>query len=93
MQEGCMTMEGNISDAIGAVIERAVDAGVRKALNMSAATNRRPLSIEESAVYLALSRREVYNMLSTKEFPVVNRGRKKMIDIQDLNCWIERNKR
>jgi hypothetical protein len=32
-------------------------------------------------------------MLSTREFPVVNRGRKKMIDIHDLNAWIERNKR
>lgn len=83
----------SISDAIGAVIERAVDAGVRKALNVSEVTNRRLLSIEESATYLALSRREVYNMLSTREFPVVNRGRKKMIDIHDLNTWIERNKR
>jgi excisionase family DNA binding protein len=88
-----MSIETNISDAIGAVIERAVDAGVRKALNVSEATNRRLLSIEESATYLALSRREVYNMLSTREFPVVNRGRKKMIDLHDLNAWIERNKR
>ena len=81
-----------ISDAIGAVIERAVDAGVRRALSVNEATNRRLFTIEESATYLALSRREVYNMLSTREFPVVNRGRKKMIDIQDLNAWIERNK-
>ncbi|HEV2201734.1 MAG TPA: helix-turn-helix domain-containing protein [Bryobacteraceae bacterium] len=83
----------SVTDAIAHVIERAVDVGVRKALNLSEATNRRLLSIEESALYLSLSKREVYNMIAVHELPVVPRGRKKMIDLQDLNSWIERNKR
>lgn len=88
-----MNMEGNLSDAFGDVVARAVDAGVRKALNLSEVTNRRLFSIEDSATYLSLSKREVYNMISAHELPVVPRGRKKMIDIQDLNSWIERSKR
>ena len=63
-----------------------------KALDLSEATNRRLFSIEDSATYLSLSRREVYNMIAACDLPVP-RGRKKMIDVQDLNSWIERNKR
>ncbi len=86
-------MPENVSNAFEEVIARAVDAGVRKALDLSEATNRRLFSIEDSAMYLSLSRREVYNMIAARELPVVPRGRKKMIDVQDLNYWIERNKR
>jgi excisionase family DNA binding protein len=61
-------------------------------LNISEASNRRLLSIEETAVYLSLSKREVYNMIGTNELPAVTHGRRKMLDILDLNRWIERNK-
>ena len=80
------------SDAFQQVIEQAVEAAVRKALNISEATSRRLLSIEETAVYLSLSKREVYNMIATHELPAVTHGRRKMLDVLDLNTWIERNK-
>jgi len=80
------------TDAFESLIERAVEAAVRKALNVNDATNRRLLSIEESAVYLSLSKREVYNMIATDELPPVSHGRRKMLDIRDLDHWIERNK-
>jgi excisionase family DNA binding protein len=79
-------------DAFAEVIERAVEAAIRKALNLSEATNRRLMTIEETAVYLSLSKREVYNMIATHELPAVTHGRRKMLDIIDLNRWIERNK-
>jgi excisionase family DNA binding protein len=81
-----------VTDAFQHVIEQAVESAVRKALNVSEATNRRLLSIEEGAVYLSLSKREVYNMIATGDLPAVTHGRRKMIDIQDLNQWIARNK-
>ena len=81
------------SDAFQQVIEQAVEAAVRKALNISEATNRRLLSIEETAVYLSLSKREVYNMIANEELPAVTHGRRKMLDIFDLNRWIEQNKK
>jgi len=79
-------------DAFAEVIERAVEAAIRKALNLSEATNRRLMTIEETALYLSLSKREVYNMIATHELPAVTHGRRKMVDLVDLNQWIERNK-
>ena len=79
-------------NAIQGVLDRAVEAAVRKALNVNDATNRRLFSIEEGAAYLSLSKREVYNMTTAGELPVVRHGRRKMLDILDLNEWIERCK-
>jgi excisionase family DNA binding protein len=80
------------TDVFQEVIEKAVEAGVRKALNITEATNRRLLSIEEGAVYLSLSKREVYNMIAIGELPTVTHGRRKMLDIRDVDQWIERRK-
>ena len=81
-----------VTDAFQHIIEQAVESGVRKALNLSEATNRRLLTITEAAIYLALSKREVYNMIATGELPAVTHGRRKMLDIRDLEEWIRRNK-
>jgi excisionase family DNA binding protein len=81
-----------VADAFQQVIEQAVEAGVRKALNVSQVTNRRLLSITEGATYLALSKREIYNMIGTGDLPAVKHGRRKMLDIRDLDEWIARNK-
>lgn len=80
------------SDVFQQLIEQAVEAAVRKALNLSEATNRRLLSVEETAVYLSLSKREIYNMIATRELPAVTHGRRTMLDVLDLNTWIARNK-
>jgi excisionase family DNA binding protein len=81
------------TDAIQSVIEQAVEAAVRRALNIHEVTNRRMLSVQEAAVYLSLSKREVYNMIANKELPVLPyKTRKKTIDIRDLDQWIEANK-
>ena len=86
-------MEKTATDAFQQVIETAVETGVRKALNISDVTNRRLLSIEEGAVYLSLSKREIYNMIATGELPAVTHGRRKMLDIRDLDVWIEWSKK
>jgi hypothetical protein len=80
------------TDAISQVIRGAVAEAVREALNISEATNRRLLSIAETAVFLSLSEREVHNMISSRELVAVTHGRRKMLDIRDLDLWIERNK-
>ncbi len=70
-----------------------METALRKALNLSEVTNRRLLTVEETAVYLSLSKREVYNMIANGSFPVVPHGRRTMLDIRDVDSWIERNKR
>lgn len=80
------------TDVVQQVIEQAVESAVRKALNIHDATNRRLLSIEEAAAYLNLSKREIYKMAATAELPAVTHGRRKMIDIRDLEDWIDRSK-
>jgi len=81
------------TDVFRQVIEQAVETAVRKALNLSEVTNRRLLSVAEAAVYLSLSEREIHNMIANDSFPVVPRGRRTMLDIRDVDSWIERNKR
>lgn len=81
------------ADAFSQVIEQAVAAGVRKALGTNDGTNKRLLSIEQAATYLCLSERELYNMIANKELVAVKHGRRTMLDVRDLDQWIESNKR
>ena len=81
------------ADAFSQVIEEAVAMGVRKALGVNDGTNRRLLSIEQAGTYLCLSERELYNMLANKELVAVKHGRRTMLDVRDLDQWIESNKR
>ena len=83
----------SVTDAFSQVIEQAVVAGVRKALGVSDGTNKRLLSVEQAATYLCLSERELYNMIANKELAAVKHGRRTMIDVRDLDQWIESNKR
>jgi excisionase family DNA binding protein len=80
------------TDVFSRVIEQAVEAGVKKALNISETTNRRLLSVAEASVYISLSEREVYNMISNHQLRGVKHGRRTMVDIRDLDEWIESNK-
>ena len=51
------------------------------------------MKIPEAADYIALSRRELYNMIANGELPVVSHGKCKMLDIRDLDTWIEKHKK
>jgi excisionase family DNA binding protein len=87
-----MNSTNGIIDAFREAIERAVESALRKTLNISDASNRRLLTVEETAQYLSLSEREIHNMLANHELPGVRRGRRVMIDIRDVDSWIEVNK-
>lgn len=79
-------------DQFAELLKTIIGESVREALNIQPATNRRLLTIEQAAEYLALSERQIWTMISASELPVVSGGRRKMIDIQDLDQWIRRNK-
>ncbi len=91
-KKGCMSVRNTTTDILSRVIEQAVESGVKRALNISETTNRRLLSVEQAAVYLSLSERELYNMISNHQLRGVKHGRRKMIDIRDLDEWVESKK-
>jgi excisionase family DNA binding protein len=57
------------------------------------ARSRRLISPEEASAYLSLSKREVYNMIASRQLAAVQHGRRKMLDVRDLELWIRENKR
>lgn len=54
-------------------------------------TTQRLLTIKETALFLGLSSRTIYNSLSAKKFPVkpLRLGRAVRFDIRDLDAYVE----
>ena len=81
------------SGLIEALAERVAERLSRDATARSG--NSRPtrlLTLKEAAAYLSLSLSTIKNMLVSSELRVVSRGGRRMIDVQDLDLWIERHK-
>ena len=85
-------MAGNIR-GLDQIIEDAVFVAVQKALNGTNIGQRRLVTAKEAALFLCLSERELYNMIASKELPQVRHGRRLMLDVRDLERWIEVNKK
>jgi len=79
-------------DPLSQMIRVACEDAVKAVLNISDVSPRRLLSVEETATYLCLSVREIYNMISTRELTGVRHGKRLMVDIRDLEKWVEEHK-
>lgn len=79
-------------DPLSMMIKAACQAAIKEALNISDIAPRRLMTAQEAATYLALSEREIYNMISNKELVGIRHGRRLMIDIRDLETWISLHK-
>ena len=79
-----------MTDVLSDLIKKSVQEAIREELAQF--RGRRLYTIEETAGLLTLSQAEVYSMTASGDLPVVTHGRRKMVDIQDINTWIERNK-
>lgn len=74
--------------------EQAIEAACHRAVaSAMELRSRRLMKIPEAADYVALSRRELYNMIANGDLPVVSHGKCKMLDIRDLDAWIEKHKK
>jgi excisionase family DNA binding protein len=80
------------SDPLSEMIEAACETAIKKALNIADVSPRRLVTVQEAAIYLTLSEREIYNMIATKEIAGVRHGRRTMLDIRDLDQWIAAHK-
>lgn len=81
-----------LADPFSRIVEAACEAAIKRAMNISDVSPRRLLTVEEAATYLTLSEREIYNMIATGELVGVKYGKRRMLDIQDLNVWISEHK-
>jgi hypothetical protein len=66
------------------MIRLACEDAIKTALNIGDISPRRLLSVGQTATYLCLSEREIYNMLSTKELTGVRHGKRLMVDIRAI---------
>ena len=80
------------TDPLSQIIEAACETAIKRAMKIGDISPRRLLTAQEAAVYLALSEREVYNMIANKELVGVRHGRRIMIDVRDIEKWIDSNK-
>ena len=80
------------TDVLSQLVEAACGIAIRKALNITDIAPKRLMTIKETSAYLAISEREVYNMLATNELIGVRHGRRVMIDLRDLETWIAAHK-
>ena len=80
------------TDPLSEMIEAACESAIKRAMNISDVSPRRLLTVQQTAVYLALSEREIYNMITNKELIGVRHGRRIMIDMRDLESWIDYRK-
>ena len=65
---------------------------MKRVMGVTDISPRRLMKVAEASKYLALSDREIYNMIANKEFKAVKQGRALMLDIRELEAWIERKK-
>lgn len=58
---------------------------------MDAEVNRRLLNVRQAADYLGLSPKTVYCWIETGRIPYVALGRRRMLDMRELEKFIRRN--
>lgn len=54
--------------------------------------NRRLLPVNEATQYLGIGRSTLYNLIGSGAIPTVSIGSRTLLDIDDLNVYIERTK-
>lgn len=80
------------TNPLSEMIETACEAAIKRAMGIDPVLKRRLLSTKEAAEYLTLCEREIYNMIATRQLASVRHGKRRMIDIHDLNEWITNRK-
>lgn len=78
--------------ALAHEIRLAVREEFRSLISASTLKDRRLRTIPEAAKYLTLSVRTLKDMLSRGELRRVRKERRVMLDVQDLDQWIEDHK-
>jgi excisionase family DNA binding protein len=84
----------DFTDALKTLIREAVQEGIRAERSQTGAVGtRRLLTVEQAAEYIGRTEQAMYQLISQKKIPVVRTDRRVMIDVKDLDKWIDENKR
>ena len=75
--------------ALKALIKEAVRESIREEL---AGTGVQLMSVRQAAEKLALSKSEVYNMLSRGDLTLITQGKRKLIDARSVSAWVGNHK-
>jgi excisionase family DNA binding protein len=84
-------MQFDVDLLIERLAERIAEKLAQK--NNGASGGPRLLTVEAAAEYIGRTEQAVYQLISHKKLPTVRADRRVMIDVEDLNRWIEDNKR
>jgi len=79
-------------DPFSQMVRLACEEAIKGVLKAGSLSSRRLLSIEETATYLNLCPRAIRNTIACKELVGVRSGRRQMLDLRDLDAWIEARK-
>lgn len=78
-------------DLIVKTIASAVRAELKRDVGTSGAVTPRLLAVEQAAVYLGRTKASMQHLIAQKRIPVVREGRRVLLDIRELDRWIEAN--
>ena len=73
-------------------MSKQLDRKTQRIMNPSCMIQKRLFSIQEGAVYLGRTVWAVREMLWAGKIPFVKDGRRILIDIKDMEDWIDQNK-
>ena len=71
--------------------EQAVKS-TQRITNPAAVISKRLYSVNEASIYLGRTVWAVREMLWAGKLPYIKDGRRILLDIQDMNAWVEKNK-
>jgi len=82
---------GNVTDLLVETIAQRVAALLKPALEQR---DMRPrlLTLEQAGIYLGRTTEAVRSLHRSDAFPVVRADTRVMLDVEDLDRWIEQNK-
>lgn len=76
-------------------LQTAIEQIVERVLSQRTSSQRREkrmVSTKEAAVYIGVSVRTIQNMIANDELPSAAAGRRILIDMYDLDRWIDAQK-
>lgn len=81
-----------MTDLLVDAIATAVLAKIKPLLDAGAQVKARLMTIEQAAVYLGRTATAVRCLITKDAFPSVKADGRVMLDVRDLDRWIEQNK-